>query len=818
MKRRTHGGLLVAALLGIATLAAAQDMSIDQVDRPDTSAPNDHYVGNRQPLLPSPFYKLPIGSIQAKGWLGHQLELMREGQVGQLMHLSQWLEKDGNAWLDPEGRGDAGWEELPYWLKGYGDLAYLLDDEGMIAEAEVWIEGILSTRAEDGWFGPRFNKTSLDGDPDLWPNMIALNCLQSYYEYKPDQRVLDLMAAYFQWELTVPDEQFMNGYWPAIRAGDNLESVYWLYNRTGDESLLELAHKIHRCMARWDEDVINWHGVNITQGFREPAEYYLLTHDPRHLEAASRNYDKVIGMYGQVPGGMFGADENARQGFDDPRQGAETCSMVEFMHSFQMLLTMIGDPIWADRCEEVAFNDFPASQTPDLKSLHYLTAPNMPRLDKENKSPGIQNGGTMLSYDPYGYRCCQHNVSHGWPYYAEHLWMATPGNGLAALLYAECEVRATVGGGVGVTITEMTDYPFSSTIRFQVEADRPVEFPLYLRIPQWCEGASVEVNGQNQKIRPEAGSYLKIDRRWGERDVVILMLPMTVQVERWEENHDSASVSRGPLAYSLAIQEEWRRYGGTDEFPALEVFPASPWNYGLVLDAENPSRSFNVEVSPDPLADQPFVLEHAPVKLITHGKPIPDWQLLPQLHLIDELQDSPVRSDQPMEEITLVPMGCARLRISAFPVIGDGPDAHEWVAPPEARHEASHRNDRIEAVSDDVEPENSGDQSIPRFTWWDHLGTEEWITYRFDEPTKVHGVEVYWFDDTGVGQCRVPETWRLEYRRDGEWATAEPKRPYGTEVDQYNRVEIEEIETTELRLVVQLQEGFSGGILEWRIF
>jgi len=116
---------------------------------------------------------------------------------------------------------------------------------------------------------------------------------------------------------------------------------------------------------------------------------------------------------------MFGADENCRRGFDDPHQAAESCTMVEFMHSFEMLLKITGDPLWADRAEEVAFNSYPCSQSPDLKALHYLTAPNQVVLDARNHSPGVQNRGCMFAYNPHSYRCCQHNVSHGWPYYAE---------------------------------------------------------------------------------------------------------------------------------------------------------------------------------------------------------------------------------------------------------------------------------------------------------------------------------------------------------------------------------------------------------------
>jgi len=518
-----------------------------------------------------------------------------------------------------------------------------------------------------------------------------------------------------------------------------------------------------------------------------------------------------------VPGGMFGADENCREGYDDPRQGAETCSMVEFMHSDEMLLGMFGDPVYADRCEEIAFNDFPASQTPDLRGLHYLTAPNQVLLDASNKSPGIQNGGTMFSYDPHSYRCCQHNVSHGWPYYAEHLWMATPDNGLAALLYAESRVTAKVGEGTEVTILENTGYPFEERVRLTVETPRPARFPLYVRVPGWCARPSLEVAGSAVALPEEAGAYIRIEREWRDGDIVVLNLPFDLRVTRWEANHNSASVRYGPLWFSLRIGERWERYGGTDAWPAYEVHPTTPWNYGLVLDENDPTRGMTVEWSGIALADQPFTVEAAPIHITARGKRIENWKLLPDLNLIDELQDSPVRSDAPVETLTLLPRGCARLRIASFPVIGDGPDAREWVAPPPLRHQASHVHDSVLAPSDGQEPASSGDQSIPRFTWWDHLGTEEWLTYRFDAPREGSGASLYWFDDTGQGQCRVPASWRLEYRDGDEWHPVEARGEYGCAADIYNEVAFAPVTTTELRIVVRLQDGFSGGVLEWKV-
>jgi len=88
---------------------------------PQTGA-NKHYVSNRPPLQPSPLVKLPVGNIQPKGWLLSQLQLMRAGFTGRLMELSKFLGED-SGWITFKGRG---WEEMPYWLKGYGDLGYIL--------------------------------------------------------------------------------------------------------------------------------------------------------------------------------------------------------------------------------------------------------------------------------------------------------------------------------------------------------------------------------------------------------------------------------------------------------------------------------------------------------------------------------------------------------------------------------------------------------------------------------------------------------------------------------------------------------------------
>jgi hypothetical protein len=163
-------------------------------------------------------------------------------------------------------------------------------------------------------------------------------------------------------------------------------------------------------------------------------------------------------------------------------------------------------------------------------------------------------------------------------------------------------------------------------------------------------------------------------------------------------------------------------------------------------------------------------------------------------------------------------MGAARLRISSFPVIGRGGDAREWATSPTPAT-ASHtwHNDSTAALNDGLIPTNSNDHSIARFSWWDHKGSEEWVQYDFEKPRRISATEVYWFDDTGAGQCRIPASWKLLYKSGDEWKEVSNPSTYANSKDTFNRTTFTPIEAKSLRLVAQLQPEFSGGILEWRV-
>ncbi|MBR4750619.1 MAG: glycoside hydrolase family 127 protein [Thermoguttaceae bacterium] len=687
---KTLALLTSVAVLAFAATCSAADVTATCVDRPNENATNAHYLANRAPLTPSPFLKLPLGAVEANGWLGRYLELQRDGLSGKLGELSKWLEKKDNAWLREGGK--YGWEELPYWLRGYVDLAYLLKDEAMIAEAKIWIEAILASQREDGYFGP----ANPDGEKgcDLWPNMLVLFLMQSYYEYTGDERVIDFMSRYFDWIAMYPEQKFLKTYWENSRAGDLLFSCFWLYNITGNETLLTVAKKINANTANWKQEstLPNWHNVNIAQCFRQPATWWMLSKDEADKFATYNDFWLIRACFGQVPGGMWGGDENSRVGYVDPRQGVETCGIFEQMTSDMILFRITGDLSWVDHCEDVAFNTAPAAVMPNFRALRYITCPNQPISDSKNHSPGIDNAGPFMAMNPFSSRCCQHNHTHGWPYYIENMWTATPDGGLAATLYGASKVNAKVGSGEGVlvTLTETTNYPFDDVINIAVslpENVKSVAFPLYVRVPKWSLEPSVTLNDSPVAFaagtKPEPQKWLRIEREWKNGDKIAATFPSKASFRKWDQNKGCVSIDFGPLTYSLKIKERyvkmdgrkvamgdsgWQAGAKQEDWPSYDILPDSEWNYGLLDPAKQDLSKVEIIKRDWPEDNFPWTVDSVPYSIKLPGRQIPSWKI-DEYGLCAPVPFSPAKTDCPVKELELVPMGAARLRISAFPVV-----------------------------------------------------------------------------------------------------------------------------------------------------
>jgi DUF1680 family protein len=458
--------------------------------------------------------------------------------------------------------------------------------------------------------------------------------------------------------------------WSKPRWGDLVLSIYWLYDRTQEPWLLDLAAKVHKQGQDWrghfadfkykekmEKSKLDYctHGVNNAMALKQPAVWWRQSNDPADREAPAE-FIKTLDTYHGQATGIFTCDEHYA-GLN-PSQGTELCTVVEYMFSLETLLSITGQSEYGDRLESITLNNLPAAFKPDMWAHQFDQQANQVLCRDDNDCIYTCNSGNS---NTFGLEPCTTNMHQGWPKFASHLWMRKGQDGIAAVAYAPSSVRTKIKN-TNVQIDLDTDYPFSDKLDFTVKTDKPVEMSLSLRIPGWAQSPQLIV-GKDKPITPVAGTFYKIERLWTGKTHLVLRLPMPLNIQR--RYHNSVALQRGPLIYVLKIDSRWKYLKGEKPHADWEVYPKSNWNYALTLDTNQPEKS--VKFSSRSAGKNLFTPEGAPVQAKVFGRRIPQWTI--EKNAAGPLPESPVESSQPLEELTLIPYGCSHLRVTEFPVL-----------------------------------------------------------------------------------------------------------------------------------------------------
>lgn len=609
------------------------------------------------------------GSNAAEGWiLRHIREDYQNGWIANVEEMS----RDGDWWQSPgrtEIKGDYGrapfyqpyidhlgahaaGEYQAHWLDNLITMGWDCGEEACQKKADEAVAAILAHMPESGYLGvvrpeEQFTDVSVElSEYELWSYGEHLHALLLYYQKTGKKEVLNacIKAA----------DLFVNTFDPQVEGHRKMYGLWWssiiyslctLYDYTQDARYLSISESmvpnflksLHRIQSFWDTEslksnpVLRGHTGGIVIWMRAELELYRRTGDPALLENIRLIEQQVMTQHMQPNGSPSGHGEHlAGKG---PYVHMELCDPFWWTWHWTEMLKLTGDARYADLAEKAAFNAMPSTRSKDGNSIQYMSCQNQLTTSR-NVDRGKVSHSIRQVWD-----CCHSNGPRILPILVGNAVLQDKEGGVRIAYYGPVTARFKIKKA-NIQLIQQTNYPFEETVKFVIKTDRPVRFPLRLRLPNWCKAAEARIGGQS--IGTVSGDWILIDRQWKDGDVVELNLPMEVKVTNHRFNTDirlvpdserdgdwaeAVTVEKGPLLYSLAvpiarqvaIPTMDKQRGGFEAMAA----PDGPWNYALVLDAADPAASFRVV---HPGSDSGYVWEHAPIALEVRAVRIPGWK------------------------------------------------------------------------------------------------------------------------------------------------------------------------------------------------
>jgi DUF1680 family protein len=680
-------------------------------------------------------------------------------------------------------------------------IAYTLSsrrDPDLEQRTDAIIDQIAAAQQPDGYLNtywtlvkPQERWRNIQYGHELYCAGHLIEAAVAYHQATGKRKLLDVAIKFADHidQVFGPDKR-----WEACGHEEIELALVKLYRATGNERYLKLAQFFLDARGRADkrrlfgdyaqdnkpvreQTEVEGHAVRAMYLYSGMADVAAITGDQGLLTAIEKIWHDVAERKMYITGGIgpSASNEGFTVPYDLPNDSAyaETCAAIGMALWNHRMFLMTSDGKYADVLEREVYNGLLSGVSLGGDRFFYVNP--LGSKGKHHRVPWFDCS------------CCPTNVVRYIPGMGERIY-AHRGDGLWTVLYMGSSATLALDGGK-VKLTQETEYPWKETVAIRVDPEKPLAFDLHLRIPGWCRASpSVRVNGEKQKGTIDKG-YLRIGRTWQAGDVVRLELPMPVERvhadPRVKADVGRVALQRGPVVYCLEGVDNGGHVRNLCLPPKEELSATFERDFLRGVVVVHGAALSVTRDKDDKLATQPVRFQAVPYST---------WDNRQPGAMVVWLPETPELAELPGEDGVL----SNGVRIQA---------SHCW------------QNDTLTALNDGLLPKSSNDHGIPRMTWWDHRGGTEWVSYHFSQERTLSSCAVYWFDDTGVGACRVPAEWRLLWRDGDGWkpVVLTAGSAYGTALDQFNRVTFEPVTTRELKIEAKLRPGFSGGILEWTV-
>lgn len=592
--------------------------------------------------------------IKPEGWLKRQLLIQAQGLSGNLHKI--WPDIRDSAWIGGECDG---WERVPYWLDGFIPLAYLLEDEEMIAVAKKYIDAIISKQESDGWICPCPKEKR--AKYDTWAVQLITKTLKVYYDCSGDERIPEVIyKALKNYYDLLKDGEISLFDWGKHRWFEAFIALNFIYEKYEEEWITELAKILREqgfdyntAVNRWKTPHRIWrfdtHIVNLAMMLKSEAVSCDLLGE-EYTDNAEK-LRSILDTYNGTAYASFTGDE-CLSGIS-PVQGTELCAIVEQMYSYELLYAYTGDRKWAEQLEILAFNALPAAISEDMWTHQYDQMSNQIACESFGLiSPFGTNGpeSHLFGLEP-NFGCCTANFSQGFPKLALSAFMHS-GDTIINSVMLPSHLNTD-----GISITLETDYPFTNKMKYTIKSDK--DFTFIIRVPSFAE--NLTVNGENKETKD-----IELNIKKGTAEISIEFEATPFFKER---PNGLYAVQNGSLLFSLPIEYEKKKHeyvkdGVERKFPYCdyELIPISDWNYAYC--------SKTLEAERNGAGDVPFSQSNPPVTIKADMQKI-RWGHRYGFKTVCAKVPKSLETVSDRECIKLIPYGCAKLRMTEMPVIED---------------------------------------------------------------------------------------------------------------------------------------------------